>query len=75
MSEAPSFILACDIGGTHITSAIVNTQNWEILSYTLTRTHINSSSDAKSIFQGWANNIIILVYQCQVLLTMIMEFL
>src|SRR5690606_25071061 len=57
MSEAPSFILACDIGGTHITSAIVNTHNWEILSYTLTRAHINSSSDAKSIFQGWAGNI------------------
>lgn len=57
MSEAPSFILACDIGGTHITSAIVNTQNWEILSYTLSRTHINSSSDAKSIFQGWSGNI------------------
>lgn len=57
MSEAPSFILACDIGGTHITSAIVNTQNWEILSYTLTRAHINSSSNAKSIFQGWAGNI------------------
>ena len=57
MSEIPSFILACDIGGTHITSAIVDTNGWEILSYTLTRAHINSSSDAKSIFQGWANNI------------------
>jgi glucokinase len=57
MSKIPSFILACDIGGTHITSAIVDTNVWEILFDTLTRTHINSSSDAKSIFQGWANNI------------------
>ena len=57
MSEASSFILACDIGGTHITSAIVNTNTWEILSYTLTRTHLNSSSDAKSIFQNWATHI------------------
>lgn len=57
MSKIPSFILACDIGGTHITSAIVDTNVWEILFDTLTRTHINSSSDAKSIFHGWANNI------------------
>lgn len=57
MSETPSYILSCDIGGTHITSAVVNTNGWVILSGTLTRAHINSSSDAKSIFQGWAANI------------------
>ncbi|MGN0002631.1 MAG: ROK family protein [Sphingobacterium composti] len=57
MSENHSYILACDIGGTHITSAIVKTNGWEILSPTLTRVHINSTSNAKSIFQQWADNI------------------
>lgn len=57
MSESPKYILACDIGGTHITSAIVDTEEWNILSDTLTRTHLNSALDAKSIFQNWAFNI------------------
>lgn len=57
MSEISSYILSCDIGGTHITSAIVNSADWTILSDTLTRSSINSCSDAKSIFQGWAKNI------------------
>lgn len=57
MLTASSYILACDIGGTHITSAIIDTQKWQILSDTLTRIHVNSSTDAKSIFQQWCDNI------------------
>lgn len=51
------FVLACDIGGSHITSAIVNTENWSILEETITRHNVNSHSDAKSIFLYWSANI------------------
>ncbi|MCL7987778.1 ROK family protein [Sphingobacterium sp. lm-10] len=49
------FVLACDIGGTHITAAIVDTDNWVILEDTITRQHVDSSSDAKSILQNWTD--------------------
>ncbi|MFD2742039.1 MULTISPECIES: ROK family protein [Sphingobacterium] len=49
------FVLACDIGGTHITSAIVDTETWLILSDTITRQHVDSSTDAKSILLSWTD--------------------
>jgi len=57
MLSNSSYVLACDIGGTHITSAIVHTQRWEIVPSTLTRIHVNSLAGAKSIFQTWAQAI------------------
>ena len=57
MSENPKYILSCDIGGTHITSAIVLKYDWQIIQNTITRMYIDSSLDAKSIFQLWASNI------------------
>ncbi|MFZ4860810.1 ROK family protein [Sphingobacterium sp. Mn56C] len=53
-----TYILACDIGGTHITSAIVHTRTWEILSDTISRNVVNSNSDAKSILLSWTANIL-----------------
>ena len=50
------FVLACDIGGTHITSAIVDISDWSILEGTITRSHVNSRADAKTIFQDWTSN-------------------
>lgn len=58
MSEKKSkYILACDIGGTHITSAIISCDNWSILPETITRTNVNSLEKAKSIFLTWADTI------------------
>ncbi|MBE8722431.1 ROK family protein [Sphingobacterium pedocola] len=57
MSDNKNYILACDIGGTHITSAIVVEGTWEILSSTIKRVSFNSQENAKSIFQYWADNI------------------
>lgn len=58
MSQSKStYILACDIGGTHITSAIVACDTWSILSETITRSEVNSSENAKSIFQSWTSAI------------------
>ncbi|GGH26431.1 ROK family protein [Sphingobacterium alkalisoli] len=57
MSDNKNFILACDIGGTHITSAIVVKDTWKILSNTIKRVSFNSQENAKSIFQYWTDNI------------------
>lgn len=47
------FVLANDIGGTHITSAVIDTSNWSILQPSLVRASINSGSDAKTILSSW----------------------
>lgn len=57
MSDNPKYILACDIGGTHITSAVVLAENWEIIPNTISREHLNSQGNAKSIFQSWSNSL------------------
>lgn len=56
MSESKStYILACDIGGTHITSAIVACDTWSIFSETIVRKAVNSAENAKSIFYTWGD--------------------
>ncbi|UIR54561.1 ROK family protein [Sphingobacterium sp. SRCM116780] len=57
MSENSEFILGVDIGGTHITAALVNQLHWEILSDNVVRNHVFSQENAKSIFHTWANTI------------------
>ncbi|WP_293915097.1 MULTISPECIES: ROK family protein [unclassified Sphingobacterium] len=57
MPVSNRYILASDIGGSHITSAIVDTADWSILFESVTRNRVDSSSDAKSIFQSWASNL------------------
>lgn len=57
MNSQASYILSCDIGGTHITSSIIMKSTWEIIEHTITRTNVNSSLDAKTIFHSWASNI------------------
>lgn len=48
-----NIVLACDIGGTHITSALVNTSTFELLTNSVVRNPLDSSLNAKSIFQVW----------------------
>lgn len=50
-----NLVLTADIGGTHITSAIVDISTWQILEDTISRSHVNSKSDAKSILLSWKN--------------------
>ena len=50
-----NLVVASDIGGTHITSAIVDISTWQILEDTISRSHVNSKSDAKSIFLSWTS--------------------
>lgn len=51
-----NYILSCDIGGSHITSAIVEAGTWKILGETITRSSVNSLTNAKSIFLDWTSN-------------------
>ncbi len=53
-----NLVLASDIGGTHITCAVVDISTWQILEHTISRSHVNSSQSAKSILQIWAQTII-----------------
>lgn len=51
------YILSCDIGGSHITSSIVEQSSWRIIDHTTTRNIVNSNEKAKTIFQSWITNI------------------
>ncbi|MBE8715379.1 ROK family protein [Sphingobacterium hungaricum] len=54
----PQFILACDIGGTHITCSVVEHGTWTIFEDTLSRSLVNSGETAKTIFQSWTHAIL-----------------
>ncbi|MFC3199433.1 ROK family protein [Parapedobacter deserti] len=47
-------IIASDIGGTHITASLVSTGQWQVITDSITRNHVNSHADAKSILEAWA---------------------
>lgn len=49
------FVLAADIGGTHITCAVVDTATYTIVEETMVRKTLNSLASAKSILQIWAD--------------------
>lgn len=59
-----NFVVASDIGGTHITSAVVDINTWQILEDTISRCHVNSRSDAKSIFLSWCSSISKAIESC-----------
>ncbi len=53
-AKHPPFVLAADIGGTHITTAVVDMSTYAVLPDTWVRHTLNSSGSAKSILQAWA---------------------
>lgn len=53
-ADNPTHVLAADIGGTHITAAIIRTSDWKILEDTVVREHIDSSAPVDKIIQDWA---------------------
>ncbi|WDF70136.1 ROK family protein [Sphingobacterium oryzagri] len=59
-----NFVVASDIGGTHITSAVVDINTWQILEDTVSRSHVNSRSDAKSILLSWSSSIASAIERC-----------
>lgn len=51
------FVLVADIGGSHITSAVVDMSTYSILPQTLARRALDSSENAKSILHIWVENL------------------
>lgn len=46
-------VVASDIGGTHITAALVDVSQWQVVDDSTTRHSVNSHADAKSILTSW----------------------
>lgn len=51
-------IVGIDIGGSHITAALVNIKTFQILESSLTRKKIDSSAPAKEILETWLDTIL-----------------
>lgn len=48
------FALAADVGGTHITAALIDITNRKIILPSLVRTPVESNADADQIIQAWS---------------------
>ena len=51
------YIVAADVGGTHITAAVIHTHDWSILPGSMVRNHVDSSASAKSILHTWTDTL------------------
>lgn len=51
------YIIAADIGGSHISSTIINTKNWQIDPAKIIETKVDTFSDKQAIIQGWIQNL------------------
>ena len=49
-----SIVMGADIGGSHITAALVDLENKQILPETWLRKHVDSHADANVIIESWA---------------------
>lgn len=47
-------IIASDIGGTHVTASVVDIHQWQVVTESTIRHHVDSHADAKSILSAWA---------------------
>ncbi|MBK1441888.1 ROK family protein [Parapedobacter sp. ISTM3] len=54
MQQNNPYVIASDIGGTHITAALVDTRQWRVIDDSICRYHVDSHADAKSILSAWA---------------------
>jgi len=54
MTQNNPFVIAADIGGTHVTAALVDTDTWQVIDESTVRHSVNSHAHAKSILSAWA---------------------
>ena len=52
-----SYIITADIGGSHISSTIVDTRNWQIDAAKTVEAKVDAFSDKATIIHGWVNNL------------------
>jgi len=50
-------VLAADIGGTHISCAVVDLSAWEVVGHTACRHSVDSRADARTVLSTWENAI------------------
>lgn len=55
MKKKPVIVLAADIGGSHITSALVDLEMGRLLERTVVRATVRSDADANSILDAWSS--------------------
>src|SRR3546814_619555 len=55
ISDWSSDVCSADlIGGTHVTAAVVDTRDWQVINESIIRYGVNSHADAKSILSAWS---------------------
>ena len=54
MTRNNPFIVAADIGGTHITTAVVDIRNWQVIDASIVRHGVDAHADAKTILDAWS---------------------
>lgn len=54
MPKTNHYVVASDIGGTHITAALVDTREWTIVEASINRHSVDSHAVAKTILESWA---------------------
>ena len=55
MTEFSNLVAAADIGGTHITAAIVNVADRSLVQGSLVRLSVDASDNANNIIENWAS--------------------
>jgi glucokinase len=57
VSDMRNIVLGVDIGGSHITAAVINLKNRALVENTWYRNRIDANGTASEILNGWANTI------------------
>ncbi len=55
MPKTNDYVVASDIGGTHITAALVDTRRWAIEEASINRHSVDSHAVAKTILDAWSS--------------------
>lgn len=58
MESTPHFVLSADVGGSHITTALVNINRQQLIIETLIRESVNPHGAAKEIIDNWCSCIV-----------------
>ena len=58
MESTPHFVMSADVGGSHITTALVNVSQQQLVRETLIRESINPQGTPKEIIDNWSSCIV-----------------
>lgn len=52
-----TFLLAADIGGSHISSVAINTKDWQVIDARITKSDVSGFAEKEQILKVWTENI------------------